>query len=183
MNLVIAFDQAKKEVKVLEEVIKESEDYLKKKRAYYQKKGYSDAWIEKRLKSLEIRNELESIWRKNGISKARHFAILTNIISQNTFGLSIAAHKKLKGLKSQNLRDHMTRTELIFMFLAEEATIEFVEQDQPKDLEEHKNTAAKGGKLAETHLKLYEKETGKKVVSAANFLPENRDKYIKKAES
>ena len=72
----IAFDQAKKEAKILEEVIKESEDYLQKKKGYYQKKGYSDAWIEKSLKSIEIRNELESIWQKNGISKTRHFAIL-----------------------------------------------------------------------------------------------------------
>ena len=74
----------------------------------------------------------------------------------------------------------MTRTELIFMFLAEEATIEFVDQEQPKDLVEHKKTAKKEGKLAETHLKLYEKETGKKVVSSSSFLPENRDKYIKR---
>lgn len=180
MSLVIAFDQAKKEVKILEEVIRESDDFLAKKKAYYQKKGYSDAWIEKRLTSIEIRNELESIWRKNGITEARHFAILTNIIAQNTFGLTIAEHKKLKGLKSHNLRDHMTRTELIFMMLGEEATIEFVEQDQPQDLEAHKQTAEKGGILAGTHLKLYEKETGKKVVSAANFLPENKDQYLKK---
>lgn len=179
-SLVIAFDQAKKEVKILEEVIRESDDFLAKKKAFYQKKGYSDAWIEKRLTSIEIRNELESIWRKNGITEARHFAILTNIIAQNTFGLTIAEHKKLKGLKSHNLRDHMTRTELIFMMLGEEATIEFVEQDQPQDLEAHKQTAEKGGILAGTHLKLYEKETGKKVVSAANFLPENKDQYLKK---
>jgi phage regulator Rha-like protein len=180
LGLVVAFDQAKKEIKILEEVIQESTDFLEKKRLYYQKKGYSDEWIEKRLKSVEVRNELESIWRKNGILESRHFAILTNIISQNTFGLSITDHKKLKGLKSHNLRDHMTRTELIFMMLGEEATIEFVEQDQPKNLDEHKKTAEKGGQLAGTHLALYEKETGKKVVSSLNFLPENRAKYLKK---
>jgi phage regulator Rha-like protein len=180
LGLVIAFDQAKKEIKILEEVLTKSEDFLEKKKAYYQKKGYSDVWIEKRLKSIEVRTELESVWRKNGIDNPRQFAILTNILSQKTFGITVAAHKKLKGLKSQNLRDHMTRTELIFMMLGEEATLEFTEQDQPNDLDGHKKTAEKGGALAGKHLAMYEKETGKKVLSQLNYLPKNRPAHIEK---
>ncbi len=177
-GLVIAFDKAKKEVQLLEQVIEESEDFLAKKRIYYKKKGYSDNWIQERLKSIEVRSDLEALWRKNGIDKAQQFAVLTSVISKGVFGITPSQHKKMKGLKHQPLRDNMTLRELIFMSLAEISTQDFAEADQAQNYEEHKTAAEKGGKLAGTHLALYEKETGKKVVSPLSFLPENRKKYI-----
>ncbi|TAH28556.1 MAG: hypothetical protein EAZ06_09720, partial [Cytophagales bacterium] len=126
-SLVVAFIQARNEVTLLQEVINESENYLEKKRLYYQKQGYSDAWIEKRLKSIEVRDELEGIWRERGINSTQQYAVLTSIISKGTFGITPKQHSELKGLKKQSLRDNMTRLELAFMILAEEATAEFTE--------------------------------------------------------
>lgn len=179
LSLVVAFDKAKKEVALLSEVLEESDDYLAKKRAYYEKQGYSTGWIDKRLQSIEIRKELEAEWRKRGITEAKQFAALTALISKGAFGLTPTEHKKLKGLRHQNLRDHMTRIELIFMMLGEEATHDFVEQDDAQNFEAHKASANKGGKVANDARLIYESQTGKKVVSAQNFLPENRKKYVK----
>lgn len=178
LALVVALDKAKKEVALLTEVLEESDDYLAKKRAYYEKQGYSTGWIDKRLQSIEIRKELEAEWRKRGISSPQQFAALTAVISKGTFGITPSEHKKLKGLKRQNLRDHMTRIELIFMMLGEEATHDFVEQDNSQSFEEHKTSATKGGKVANDALKVYEAQTNKKVVSALNFLPERRKQYL-----
>jgi len=180
MNLVIAFDKAKKEVQVLKEVLKESENFLEKKRKSYKKKGYSDAWIEKRLKSIEVRTELESEWRKREITTARQFAILTSLISKETFGIKPSEHKKLKKLKSQQLRDHMTLKELAFLSLAEVSTTEIAQTEDKQGFEENKEAALRGGKIAGDARLALEAQTGKKVVSELNFLPENRHKYIKK---
>lgn len=87
-GLVVAFDKAKKEILLLEQVIEESEDFLQKKKIYYQKKGYSEAWIEKRLQSIEVRDELEKEWRKRGVSSPQQFAALTAILSKGTFGVT-----------------------------------------------------------------------------------------------
>ena len=127
LSLVVAFDNAKKEVAILREVIHESEDILEKKRLYYQKQGYNEAWIEKRLKSIEVRQELEGIWCKRGITSTQQYAVLTAMISKGTFGITPKQHSELKGLKKQSLRDNMTRLELAFMILAEESTAEFTE--------------------------------------------------------
>lgn len=179
-SLVISFDKVKKEVQVLEEVLKESEDFLEKKRKYYKKKGYSDNWIQERLKSLEVRSDLEALWRKSGVDKPRQFAVLTGIISKGVFGITPSEHKRLKSLKHQSLRDNMTLRELVFMSLAEVSTQDFAEKEAAENYQEHKEAAQKGGSLAGRHVALYEKETGKKVVSSLNFLPENRHKYLKK---
>lgn len=179
LALVIAFDKAKKEVAILQEVLEQTDNYLAKKKAYYQKRGYSDAWIDKRLQSIEVRQELEAEWRKRGITEAKQFAILTAIISKGTFGITPTEHKQMKGLKSQNLRDHMSRIELIFMMLGEEATHDFIEQDDPQVFDAHKDCAKKGGKLANDALQVYESQTGKKVLSSVNFLPQNRKDYLK----
>ncbi|NJL14238.1 MAG: Rha family transcriptional regulator [Microscillaceae bacterium] len=179
-GLVLAFDAAKKEIKVLEEVIKESTDFIEKKRKYYQKKGYSEAWVEKRLESIEVRSELESEWRKRGITEARQFALLTSLLSKETFELTPKAHKELKGLKSQNLRDHMTLKELAFLTLAEVSTTEIAQTEDKQGLDENKEAALRGGKIAGDARRALEAQTGKKVVSALNFLPENPAKYIKK---
>jgi phage regulator Rha-like protein len=180
LGLVVAFDQAKKEIKILEEVIQESADFLEKKKLYYQKKGYSDNWIAERLKSIEVRDDLESLWRSHGIDKTQQLAILTAVISKGLFGITPQEHKKVKGLKNQNLRDNMTLRELVFMSLAEISTHDFAEADNAQNYNDHKKAAEKGGQLAGVQRALYEKETGKKVLSSLNFLPENRAKYIKK---
>jgi len=181
LDLVVAFDKAKKEIKVLEEVIKESENFLDKKRAYYEKKGYSKKWIEARLKSVEIRTELESDWKQRGVDNARQFAILTAILSKGVFGITPSEHRMLKKLKKyHNLRDNMTGTELAFLILSEEATIDMNEAENPQTYEENKKIVEKSGEIAGEQRALYEKQMGKKVVSSLNFLPENRAKYLKK---
>ncbi len=177
LSLVVAFDSAKKEVELLQEVIKESEDLLEKKRLYYQKKGYSEAWIEKRLKSIEVRSELEGIWRKRGISSAQQYAVLTSIISKGTFGITTKQHSELKGLKKQSLRDNMTRLELAFMILAEESTAEFTEARDAQTYQDMKDCAIDGSNIAGNARLQLEAQTGRKVVSTANFLPENRHLY------
>jgi phage regulator Rha-like protein len=180
LGLVKAFHTAKQEIEFLKEVIEESEDVLSKKRKIYKKQGYSDNWIEKRLESMEVRNELEALWRTRGIDNPRYFAILTSIISKETFGISPTQHKKIKGLKNQNLRDHMTNTELAFITLAEAATTEISEADNAQTYQELKQSSKKGGNIAKEARKMLEAKTGKNIVSSLNFLPKNRDKYLKK---
>lgn len=180
LALVKAFHNAKQEIELLREVIEESEDVLDKKRRIYKKRGYSDNWIEKRLESIEVRNELEALWRSRGIDNPRYFAILSSIISKETFDVTPSQHKKLKGLKSQNLRDHMTNTELAFITLAEAATTEISEADDAQTYQELKESSKKGGNIAKQARQMLEAKTGKKVVSSLNFLPKNRDKYLKK---
>lgn len=180
LGLVKAFHSAKQEIEFLKEVIEESEDVLTKKRKIYKKQGYSDNWIEKRLESMEVRNELESLWRTRGIDNPRYFAILTSIISKETFGITPTQHKKIKGLKSQGLRDHMTNTELAFITLAEAATTEISEADNAQTYQELKQSSKKGGSIAKEARKMLEAKTGKNIVSSLNFLPKNRDKYLKK---
>lgn len=180
LGLVLAFDQAKKEIKILEEVLQESEDFLEKKRLFYQKQGYSDSWIEKRLQSIEVRNELEGEWRKRGVTSAKQFAVLTAIISKGTFGITPTEHKAIKKLKSKdNLRDNMTRTELAFTILSEVTALDLTDEENPQNYEQNKVIAEKSGKIVGKQVDLYEIQTGKKVVSAMNFLPENREKYLK----
>ncbi len=177
LSLVVAFDSAKKEVALLQEVIKESEDYLEKKRLYYQKQGYHEGWIEARLKNIDVREDLEAIWCKRGINTPKQYAILTSIISKGTFGITPKQHSELKGLKKQPLRDHMTRLELAFLTLAEESTHEFTEVRDAQTYQEIKDCAKDGGDIAGNARKQLETQTGKPIVSTLNFLPENRHLY------
>jgi phage regulator Rha-like protein len=176
--LIKAFDQAKK---ILQELQSVENEFISKEKAFYKKQGYSDAWIEKRLESIEIRNELEAEWRKRGVTESKQLSVLTSIISKETFGITPTEHKKVKGLKNQNLRDNMTRAELIFVMLGEEATIQLTQNEDAQGFIENKETAQKGGKIAGDALKQYEIATNSKVVSHQNFLPENRPKYSKKS--
>ncbi|TAE11379.1 MAG: phage antirepressor protein [Bacteroidetes bacterium] len=176
-SLVVAFVQARNEVALLQEVINESEDFLEKKRLYYQKQGYNEAWIEKRLKSIEVRNDLEGIWRKRGIDSSQQYAVLTAIISKGAFGITPKEHSAFKGLKKQNLRDNMTRLELAFMILAEESTAEFTEARDAQTYQDMKDCAKDGGNIAGNARLQLEAQTGRKVVSSLNFLPENRHLY------
>ena len=115
-----------------------------------------------------------------GIYNPHHFAILSSIISKETFDITPTEHKRIKGLKSQNLRDHMTNTELAFITLAEAATTEISEADNSQTYQELKQSSQKGGSVAKQARKMLEAKTGKKIVSSLNFLLNNRDKYLNK---
>jgi hypothetical protein len=134
----------------------------------YKRLGYSDDWINQRLKSIEIRKELTDEWKKHGLREGEQFASLTDIIYQTWSGKTAKEYKKFKGLKKENLRDNMTNKELVINMLAELSTKEISEVSDPETMAEHENIAHRGGNIArEARLKL-EAETGKKVVSPLN---------------
>lgn len=147
-------------------------------RELYKAKGYSDDWIEKRIRSIAIREELTEEWKNRGIKEKGDYAILTAEISEATFGLTPSEYKNLKGLKSQNLRDHMNDLELIFSMLGEASTKEIVVNTDPRGFEENKNVAKAGGKIAGDARKQLEIKSGKKVITSDNFLPEKKSKTI-----
>lgn len=134
----------------------------------YLKLGYSESWINQRLKSIEIRKELTSEWEKRGINKGQQFATLTDIITKAWSGKTTKEYKVFKRLKKENLRDNMTNTELILNMLAEASTKDISQATNPKDFEESKNVAQQGGNVAKVALKELESKTGKKVVSSLN---------------
>lgn len=141
-------------------------------RELYKLKGYPDDWIEKRMRSIAIREELTEEWKNRGVKEQMEYAILTAEISKATFGLTPSEYKKIKGLKSQNLRDHMTDLELIFSMLGEASTTEIVKKKNPLGFIENKKAANQGGKIAGDARKALELETGDEVVSSQNYLPE-----------
>lgn len=134
----------------------------------YKRLGYSDNWINQRLKSIEIRKELTDEWKKHGLQEGTEFAFLTDVIYKTWAGKSAKEYKQFKGLKKENLRDNMTNTELVMSMLAELSTKEISEAVNPQTMNEHESVAKRGGGVAkEAKLKL-EAETGKKVVSQQN---------------
>jgi len=134
----------------------------------YKRLGYSDNWINQRLKSIEIRKELTDEWKKHGLQEGVQFASLTDIIYKTWSGKTAKEYKQFKGLKKENLRDNMTNKELVINMLAELSTKEISEVSTPETMTEHEDIAQRGGKIAqEARLKL-EAETGKKVVSPLN---------------
>jgi len=134
----------------------------------YKRLGYSDNWINQRLKSIEIRKELTDEWKKHGLQEGVQFATLTDIIYKTWSGKTAKEYKQFKGLKKENLRDNMTNKELVINMLAELSTKEISEVSNPETTTEHENVAQRGGNIArEARLKL-EAETGKKVVSPLN---------------
>ena len=130
--------------------------------------GYSENWVNQRLKSIEIRKELTDEWKKRGLKEGVQFATLTDIITKAWSDRTTKEYKVLKGLKKENLRDNMTNTELILNMLAEASTKDISEAVQPKDFEESKKVAKQGGNVAKVARKELEAKTGKKVVSALN---------------
>ena len=140
-------------------------------RDLYKLKGYPDDWIEKRMRSIAIRAELTDEWKTRGVKEQKEYAILTAEISRATFGVTPSQHKKVKGLKSQNLRDHMNDLELIFSMLGEASTTAIVKTKKPKGFIENKVVAKQGGSVAGKARKDLEIKTGEKVVSKKNFLP------------
>ncbi len=134
----------------------------------YLELGYSENWINQRLKSIEIRKELTDEWKSRGIKEGQQFATLTDIISKSWSGKSTKEYKLLKGLKKENLRDNMTNTELILNMLAEASTKDISKAVNPETFEDSKKVAKQGGNVANVARKELEAKTGKKVVSALN---------------
>jgi len=134
----------------------------------YLQLGYSENWINQRLKSIEIRKELTDEWKSRGLKEGTHFATLTDIITRAWAGKTTREYKILKGLKKENLRDNMTNTELILNMLAEASTKDISQALNPETFEESKNVARQGGKVAKVAREELEARTGKKVVTALN---------------
>lgn len=164
------------------EEIENPELATQRTREIYKLKGYPDDWIEKRMRSIAIREELTDEWKSRGIKEKNEYAILTAEISKATFGLTPSEYKNLKGLKSQNLRDHMTDLELIFSMLGEASTKEIVVNTNPIGFLQNQKAAKAGGKIAGDARKQLEIKSGKKVVSEENYLPEFKKKKIKKKD-
>ena len=152
-------------------------------RELYKLKGYPDDWIEKRMRSIAIREELTEEWKNRGVKEQLEYAILTAEISKATFGLTPSEYKVVKGLKSQNLRDHMTDLELIFSMLGEASTTAIVKTRNPKGFVQNKIVANQGGTIAGDARKALELKTGERVVSEDNFLPETKKKSKLKRDS
>lgn len=155
------------------ERIQEAQDpelLIKRAILTYQLQGRSDDWIEKRVRSIVSRKELTREWQKRGASEEKDYAILSNIISEETFGVGVKRHKELKGLSSQNLRDHMTDLELILTMLGETSTTTITRQREAQGVYELGRAARAGGAIAGGARKQIEAETGQKVVSSSNFL-------------
>lgn len=162
----------------LKEVI-DPEIAVNRARRHWQELGRSKKWIEERMRGQEIRNKLTDYWSEHAVSEQEEFAILTNIIHKEWSGVTIATHKKIKKLKGHNLRDNMTEAELLFTSLAELSTRNVAEKDLAVGLNENAIAAKSGGKLAGRARKDFEKLTGKKVVSNANFLSSKKQKSLK----
>lgn len=145
-------------------------------RENWQKLGRSEKWIQQRMTGQETRNKLTDYWQESGVKKGDEFAALTNLIHQQWTGLTVKKHKDLKGLKSQNLRDHMSEAELIFTALAELSTRQIAETEKAKGFNENATASKKGGTVAQNARKELEAKTGKSVVTGENFLPPTQDK-------
>ena len=143
-------------------------------REYYRKKGYPKDWIEKRIRGIVIRQELTDEWKNRGIEETRDYAILTDEIAKETFGVSIKEHKEIKELdpkfENQNLRDHMTDLELIFNMLGEASTTEIARSKDVQGFEENMQAAKEGGSVAGNARKDLEKKSGKKIITNKSYL-------------
>jgi len=161
--------------------IEDPELGTKRTRALFKAKGYSDEWIEKRMRGIAIREELTDEWKKRQVKEAKEYEILTAEIAKATFGITPSAHKKIKGLERENLRDHMTDLELIFTMLGEASTTAITRADDVQGFIENKSAAKKGGSVAGKARKDLELKTGRKVVSRENYLshPESLKKLEK----
>jgi len=149
-------------------------------RELYQAKGYPQAWIEKRLRSISIRGELTDEWKQRGVQEGREYSILTAEIARATFGVTPDAHSRLKGLDKvktgNNLRDHMTDLELIFTMLGEAGTTEIARRKDAQGFTDNRKAAKEGGAIAGNARKALEAKSGRRVVSAENYLPPARKK-------
>ena len=144
----------------------------------YRRQGYSDKWINERMRSIEMRKELTDEWQRSGITEHKDFAILTNVLTQAWSGMTTGEYKKFKGLTKENLRDNMTNIELALNTLAEVATTEYSRQSNPQTMEESKRVAKEGGSVAREARATMEKRLGRSVVSkeraSDHIVPENK---------
>jgi hypothetical protein len=162
--------------------IEDPELATKRTRALYKAKGYSDDWIEKRMRGIAIREELTDEWKNREVREKREYEILTAEIAKAAFGITPGQHKKFKGLKRENLRDHMNDLELIFSMLGEAATTEITRVDDARGFVENKKSARKGGEVSGKARTDLEQKTGKRIVSRENYLaePESKKKIERK---
>ena len=144
---------------------------LDRAREYWRQHGRSEKWIQQRMMGQETRNKLTDYWKDHEINSEQEYAILTNIIHQEWSGVSVKTHKDIKGLKTQNLRDHMSEAELIFTALAELSTRQIAESDAATGMPENAQAGKKGGRIAKRARLELEQKTGKSVVTGENFLP------------
>ncbi len=144
---------------------------LDRAREYWKQHGRSEKWIQQRMMGQETRNKLTDYWKDHEIKGEDEYAILTNIIHQEWSGVSVKEHKQIKGLKTQNLRDHMSEAELIFTALAELSTRQIAESVDATGMPENAEAGEKGGRIAKKARLELEEKTGRKVVTGANFLP------------
>ena len=158
--------------------IEDPELATKRTRALYQAKGYPDSWIEKRMRGIEIRETLTDEWKKRNVGEDREYAILTAEISQATFGMTPSEYKKFKGLKRENLRDHMNDLELIFSMLGEASTTEIAKNKDAQGFVENKQAAKLGGSVAGSARKDLEQKSGKKVSTTRNYLSLSEKKKL-----
>lgn len=159
--------------------IADPERSLNRARENWEKHGRSKQWIQQRMMGQETRNRLADYWSENDIKEKEEFAILTNIIHQEWTGLTVKGHKNLKGLKTQNLRDHMSEAELIFTALAEMSTRQIAQKMRAKGMRENKVASRSGGSVAKKARIDLEQKTGRKVISGGNFLIGKQKKKIK----
>ena len=154
----------------------------KRMRELYKLKGYSDEWIEKRVRGIAVRDELVGEWDKRGIKTDKEYSILTAEISKATFGLTPGEYKQHKGLKHQNLRDHMNDLELIFTMLGEASTTKIAKNKDARGFDENKDAAKEGGTVAGVARKELEKRSGEKIVSKENYIDasESRKRILDK---
>jgi DNA-damage-inducible protein D len=148
----------------------------------YRIKGYSEDWIEKRVRGIAVRDELTDEWKKRGISEEKDYAILTAEISKATFGMTPSEYKEFKGLAKENLRDHMDDLELIFSMLGERVSTEITRQEDAQGYHEVEDAAKRGGKVAGNARKETERELGRPVATKENYLlePEKKKKLVHK---
>jgi len=151
----------------------------KRTRMLYKLKGYPEDWIEKRMRGIAIREELTDEWQKRGAKEQKDYEILTAEISKATFGVTPNEYKKLKGLKRENLRDHMDDFELIFTMLGERSTTEIHRVENSRGIPKLERDAKRGGKIAGIAKEQLEREIKHSVVSKNNFLPKNKKRKFK----
>ena len=144
----------------------------------YRRQGYSDRWINERMRSIEMRKELTDEWHRSGVRESKDFAILTNILTKAWSGMTTGEYKRHKGLTKQNLRDNMTNIELALNTLAEVATTEYSRQSNPQSMEENERIAKEGGEVALDARRTMESRLGRSVISS-----ERASDYIKRVES
>ena len=159
--------------------IEDPELATKRTRALYKAKGYPDAWIEKRMRGIEVRETLTDEWKKRNVGGDLEYAILTAEISKATFGMTPSEYKEFKGIKRENLRDHMNDLELIFSMLGEASTTEIAKNKDTKGFVENKQAAKEGGTVAGHARKELEQKSSKKVSTKKNYLSMTNKNYLK----